>query len=499
MRRLSTILVLLALISCSGGIPEDLQRAEHLLKDHPDSAKLILESSPCAYYEDGEVFATWALLNVWADYKLFSDSISISQLEYATDYFIEKGSHLRKAQAYYLKASVNSALDEESSSEWMDEYYLGCLEAEKSGDDYIAALLYQHYGAELNNRQWYDEGLEAMEKSFRHAEKTGSTELIVATLINICHCQLYHGDEIQDYSTSIKTAEKACAIARDAKDDNSYSRALSALASCHSRNDEYEVALKYSKESVDIQERLYKSGIRKDPVRHLALAEVWMRLGNADSCIYYARLDENSPSIITRIGSAELIYQTSRELLHNDSMALEYADRYNRLCKEKEAIDNNGLITRERLRIEEDFQKKRQQNLILTFFFSLLVLIAIFSTIITLYKLRINHLDKREDELSKKRDNMAEKVVDMSGIVRHLRTAPKYLDDEEWPLLEKTIDDAYDGYCTKLKSQGFTPSNIRVAILMKLRFSTSDAARILAISPASYTKAKQRLKSKLTR
>lgn len=497
MRRLSLFLILF-LFSCTA-IPDDLQNAERLLRDYPDSAKIILKASESAYSERDEEAALWALLNVWADYKLFSDSISASQLDFATDYFIEKGNHLRKAQAYYLKASVNSSINQESSSQWMDEYYLGCLEAEKSGDDYITALLYQHYGAELNNRSWYEDGLKAMEKSYFHAEKTGSTELIVATLINICHCRMYSGDESGSYDEAVATAKKACRIARDAGDDNSYSRALSVLASCYSRSGEYQTALKYSKQSVDIQERLFKMGVRKDHVRHLALAEVWMKLGNADSCLYYARLDEDSPSIITRIGSAKLIYSTYRDLLHDESKALEYSDLVSRLVSQKEKMDNDGFVARERLRIEEDFQEKRRENLILTFFFSLLILITLFSTVITIYKLRISRLDRRDSEISRKSDDMAKKVVDMSGIVKQLRSNPKYLDDYGWTTLEKTMDEAYDGYCVKLRQMGFTEGNIKVAVLTKLRFSTSDAARILAISPASFTKAKQRLKGKFTR
>lgn len=45
---------------------------------------------------------------------------------------------------------------------------------------------------------------------------------------------------------------------------------------------------------------------------------------------------------------------------------------------------------------------------------------------------------------------------------------------------------------------GLTPGNIRIACLVRLGFTTSESAVILGISPASVTKAKQRLKSRLS-
>ena len=79
-----------------------------------------------------------------------------------------------------------------------------------------------------------------------------------------------------------------------------------------------------------------------------------------------------------------------------------------------------------------------------------------------------------------------------------LRKAPHYLDDNEWNRIVVLVDKVYDGWCTSLASSGLTQGNIRIACLVRLGFTTSESAVIMGISPASVTKAKQRLKSKLS-
>ncbi len=92
-------------------------------------------------------------------------------------------------------------------------------------------------------------------------------------------------------------------------------------------------------------------------------------------------------------------------------------------------------------------------------------------------------------------------LAGQNHLLEQLHASPRYVQDEEWEELERVFHNS-----SNLTPESFregnprlTKGDIRAYILSHLQFSVSDQAIILGISPASVTKARQRLKEKLVK
>ena len=90
-------------------------------------------------------------------------------------------------------------------------------------------------------------------------------------------------------------------------------------------------------------------------------------------------------------------------------------------------------------------------------------------------------------------------LVRQNHLLQRLRTKPRYIQDEEWAELERMLRNSCELTPESLREThpDLTKGDIRTYILSHLQFSVSEQAILLGISPASVTKARQRLKIKL--
>ncbi len=90
-------------------------------------------------------------------------------------------------------------------------------------------------------------------------------------------------------------------------------------------------------------------------------------------------------------------------------------------------------------------------------------------------------------------------LVGQNHLLQQLRTKPRYIQNEEWAELERMLRNTSDLTPESLREEhpDLTKGDIRTYILSHLQFSVSEQAILLGISPASVTKARQRLKAKL--
>ena len=90
-------------------------------------------------------------------------------------------------------------------------------------------------------------------------------------------------------------------------------------------------------------------------------------------------------------------------------------------------------------------------------------------------------------------------LVGQNHLLQQLRDKPRYIQDEEWAELERMLRNSGNLAPESLREThpDLTKGDIRAYILSHLQFSVSDQAILLGISPASVTKARQRLKAKL--
>ena len=91
-------------------------------------------------------------------------------------------------------------------------------------------------------------------------------------------------------------------------------------------------------------------------------------------------------------------------------------------------------------------------------------------------------------------------LVGQNHLLQQLRSAPRYIQDSEWAELERMFRNSSGLTPESLREAhpNLTKGDIRAYILSHLQFSVSEQAILLGISPASVTKARQRLKAKLS-
>lgn len=104
----------------------------------------------------------------------------------------------------------------------------------------------------------------------------------------------------------------------------------------------------------------------------------------------------------------------------------------------------------------------------------------------------VRRLEERERALSVELANNHETI-------RCLRNHPQFLGAEEWERLKSLTDLIYKGYTQRLKVlfPHLTEVDIQFCILLKLRFTVSQIAVLMAVSPASVSVQKNRLKKRL--
>ena len=94
---------------------------------------------------------------------------------------------------------------------------------------------------------------------------------------------------------------------------------------------------------------------------------------------------------------------------------------------------------------------------------------------------------------------MMQSLAGQNHLLEQLHAAPRYIQDKEWAELERVFRNSFNLTPESLREAhpDLTKGDIRAYILSHLQFSVSEQAILLGISPASVTKARQRLKAKL--
>jgi len=90
-------------------------------------------------------------------------------------------------------------------------------------------------------------------------------------------------------------------------------------------------------------------------------------------------------------------------------------------------------------------------------------------------------------------------LTSQNHLLQELHAEPRYIQDDEWAELERVFRNSCSLTPESLREKHprLTRGDIRIFILLHLHFTVAEQALLLGISPASVTKARQRLKSKI--
>jgi len=106
---------------------------------------------------------------------------------------------------------------------------------------------------------------------------------------------------------------------------------------------------------------------------------------------------------------------------------------------------------------------------------------------------------ERARVLDDKVQTLTSVLIDRDEMVSHLRVEPKFLSDAQWNHLHQLVDKVYDEFTRTLTDRFplLTTADMQLCLLIRLRFSNAQIATLTAVSPASVSQQKFRLKKRL--
>lgn len=368
-------------------LPE-LEQAEAVMFDHPDSALRILESMPMP--TDKEQHALWCLLVTQARYKQYLPIPSDSLIRIAYDYYKPTDDARRKTMAALYMGEINYDL---RKSEDAFVFYTEAVSNVQSVTDYrLGYLVMVGVGNVYLFRGLTNEAFEACQKAYDYALQASYKRYEMGALNLLARCYISKKDfdnAILYYKRAIELADSLGLVGF------SYS-AKGELASV------YSVLGQYNK-SLSLEKEVLCNDNPSLPQVYYAMGLNYKKLNQLDSAYYYLIEALKTSNIYTRSAVYNVLYELSAKppfqkysRMYSDSM-LFYMDSIYEIDKSKEIIaykekyENEKLITQnQQLELEKAYT-----------FRLLLLLVIVILVLVYFYQRRKVAIHEKEEELNR--------------------------------------------------------------------------------------------------
>lgn len=526
--------VLNLLFGCSqrkaAPLPE-LEQAEAVMFEHPDSALHILQRMPKP--ADKEQHALWCLLVTQAECKQLLPVPSDSLIRIAYDYYKPTDDARRKAMAALYMGTVNYSL---CNAKEAQAFYLEAAEEMKKTDDYkLGYLVMSGLGNLYLYRDLTDYALEACQKALDYAVKDSNKRYEMASSRLLARCYSLK----KDFSKSIAFYMRAIDLADSLKRWHFCCATKAELANVYSGLKQYDRAL-------FIEREVLKSGFVSEQL-YYGIGMNYMKLHRYDSAYYYFNHALANLNVYTRRGVYRNLLRLSYHpkyqkymISFNDSLRI-YEDSIRSIDKSKEIILYQEQIKQEKLKLE----KANASRWLLV---SVLVGVVLLSVLLYFYQRRKIILHRKEEELNRltlrlrenelqlernrryisdleaqaeesreavgqlqeqrerlaslSRDNevlTTAQVLAKEPLLSALRKKPVYLDEAGGKKVRMITDKVYADFTRRLSQSvpALSEYDLTLCCLVKLRFPVSDIAVLLGISSSSVSTSKLRAKKKI--
>ncbi len=118
-----------------------------------------------------------------------------------------------------------------------------------------------------------------------------------------------------------------------------------------------------------------------------------------------------------------------------------------------------------------------------------------------LSKKEYDKIGQRNIALQEREKFLLDQLIMNHEVLNQLKYSPKFIKEEQWLSIINTINVLYNNYATRLQAEYpvLTEEDIRYCCLIELRLAISNIGVLMAVSPTSVSKRKQRIKEKMTK
>lgn len=370
------------LFSCSHApTTRTLNRAEQLMLEAPDSAKLILNAIPRHNLKSRAQKARFALLYSQAMDKCYIDTDNDSLISVAVKYYSKQGSDHEKAMAYYYESVVYrnaKNTDAQVASLVKAQKY-----AENTEDPFLKGLIYSKLGQLYYAQFQFSKSKELFRKAADAFDQVNSLKNKMISLANLSNA-LYHLNQEDEY---IAVTTEARNIA-EALNENTFATSLgNDLITATNKWNRDEILC--SKRALFVNQDNYSKG---EFARRLS--NYYEREGNIDSTKYYLIEYIKNDEVRTFLycgGIARLsrLYEDQGDIAE----ALKYERMYVTIKDSLYKVEKNSIIEElehkyknKEITLEKVSLQKRNTLLIIISLLSVVILIALIIHIINHHK-----------------------------------------------------------------------------------------------------------------
>ena len=361
-RTIYYLLFLCLLTGCYPDMKPQLEEAEALLTENPDSAYRLLQSIERPERRQEAEYATWCLLMTQATDKSFREHTSDSLIRVAVRYFSKQHDPERLATALYTQGRVEKEL---GKNEEAAQLFVKALDVAKGGEDYeLQFLASSHLGTLYAYSHLDSLAFSAYEQALHFAELAQDS-----SSISYSHAYLGRVYGLQNnWHEAIHAYQKAIAIASQVQSIPALRLGLSELATAYCRIQAYQNAFDCLQRLQDLAD---KSLTTNQAITYLNIGDLYRLMGCYDLAIPYLEKALNTKNMYTKRSTYQSFYYLYIKQ-QNYKKAIEYNNLYwvcndsiQKIGKQKEIIAVEKKYNNEKLMNEKQQLELKQSRMLL--------------------------------------------------------------------------------------------------------------------------------------
>lgn len=411
---------ILIISGCNGNkttnkLMPELEQAEKVMFDHPDSALHLLESMEIPSLQtDKENHALWCLLMTQAKYKMVMKISSDSLVRIAYDYYKPTNNARRKAMSALYMGGLNYNL---GNIEESIRFYLEAkTEMEKTNDYKLGYLIMSGLGRIYLYRNLIEYAFEACQSAYNYSVKDSNLRYQMVSLQYLarCYCLLNNLDKAE------QVYEQSAELALELKNNDFYAVVQQELALVY-------IAQKRFYESLEVVQTLQPSS-----QTYLLRGQIYLCLSKTDSALYYLKKSLRTDNVYTKRSVYKTLYQLSCDSEFNiymkefcDSL-LFYTDSVMSLDKGKEIIAYKEKYDHQRLITEQQRLKLEKADAQRMMFIITICLIVVIAVVAYLYQKR---LVRKETTIRKQSEQLQDYMLQLHEYETQLMQNNRYMEE----------------------------------------------------------------------